>query len=274
MGKMSRKNFCLTIAFFILLPIFLITTPLTAAETSPQSAASLQNSDCIKCHQTEVEDINAQGARHQTAVTCLDCHIEHPPSGKNAIPLCATCHNPENKEHFRVNNCGACHHPHHPLQMDITGDDPGIKAVCLSCHGQQGEEMKGYPSKHAALACGECHPKHATFKPCLECHEPHSQEMVYQDCLRCHRPHMPTLVKYDRDIPSNYCGSCHEKELQLLVNNQSKHHALLCVYCHKAQHRQVPECTTCHGEPHGADMHKKFPDCLACHVDAHDITKD
>ncbi|MBN2706701.1 MAG: cytochrome C [Deltaproteobacteria bacterium] len=269
-----EKNKKITCKVLILFSVFFLGLPAAAAESGSAGPAVIQNSDCVKCHQAEIKDVQDNGARHLTAVTCLDCHVEHPPAGTKAIPLCATCHDPGDKDHFKVADCAGCHHPHHPLQMDITAGGPEIRAVCLSCHKQQGEEMQGYPSKHAALACGECHPKHATFKPCLECHQPHSREMAYQDCLRCHQPHMPTLVKYDRDIPSAYCGSCHGQEFKMLDANQSKHHALLCVYCHKSQHKQVPECTTCHGEPHGVDMHKKFPDCLACHTDAHALTKD
>ena len=267
---MSRKNYPLLVVVLAFFSVFTVISTVDAAETDNK----LLNSDCIKCHQQEVRDVGAKGAKHLTAVTCLDCHLEHPLTGSNTIPLCSMCHDPADKPHYKVEKCINCHHPHHPLEINITEGGTATNPVCLSCHNQQGEEMQGYPSKHSELACSECHPVHATFQECLECHQPHSKEMAYQDCLRCHQPHKPTLVKYNDDIPSNYCGSCHAKELDMLVANQSKHHDLLCVYCHKSQHKMVPECATCHGEPHGKDMHKKFPDCLACHVDAHALTKD
>ena len=268
---MSRKIYLLLIVVLALFSAF--GGVWTAAAAATETDNKILNSDCIKCHQQEVRDVEANGAQHLTAVTCLDCHLEHPPGGSNAIPLCSQCHDPETKTHYKVENCVSCHYPHYPLQIDIADGGTAINPVCLSCHNQQGEEMKSYPSLHSELACAECHPKHATYQECLACHEPHSTTMAYQDCLRCHKPHMPTLVKYDDDIPSDYCGSCHEKELGMLATNQTKHHDLLCVYCHKSQHKLVPECVTCHGEPHGSSMHKKFPDCLACHVDAHALAK-
>ncbi len=263
---MSRKIFPLLI---VVMALFWVTGTIWAAETAAPGNNQLQNSDCIKCHQEEVKDIDTRGAKHKQAVTCLDCHKEHPPAGENAIPQCSECHDPADQQHFKVGSCTGCHNPHHPLEIDISSDDQKIKSVCLSCHQRQGEEMKSYPSKHAELNCAECHPKHATFRKCLECHEPHADYMAYADCLRCHKPHMPAVVRYDEKVPSKYCGSCHDKEFGMLAANQSKHHLLLCVYCHKSQHKLVPECITCHGEPHGADIHKKFPDCLTCHIDAH-----
>jgi len=157
--------------------------------------------------------------------------------------------------------------------MDITKTGMEVKPICLSCHQNEGQEMSSYPSKHAELSCAECHPKHATFQECLACHEPHTSEMTYQDCLRCHKPHMPTVVKYDQNIPSSFCSGCHGNEFDLLAKNRTKHHELSCVYCHKEQHKMVPKCMICHGEPHGPGMHKKFPNCLSCHVDAHDLSK-
>ena len=235
----------------------------------------LDNRDCLKCHAQEVQDVKNNGARHLTEVTCLDCHQEHPPSGSNAIPLCSQCHDPQVKTHYTVDNCSNCHNPHYPLLMDISSVDADLKSVCLTCHQQQGEELAKYPSKHAEMSCAECHPKHATYQDCLACHEAHGNvEMAYKDCLGCHQPHMPTVVKYDSLIPSPYCGSCHQKEFGLLAENRTKHHELSCVFCHKSQHKVVPECEICHGQPHGEGMHKKFPNCLDCHIDAHALAKD
>ncbi|MBN2332175.1 MAG: cytochrome C [Deltaproteobacteria bacterium] len=251
---------------FAMLLVAILATPSLAA------SSDLLATDCIKCHTKAVEDIATSGGLHQTAVSCLDCHVEHPPKGENAIPQCAQCHAPGEKAHYQVANCITCHYPHRPLKMDLDDAGAEVKPVCLTCHDNEGQEMASYPSKHAELNCTECHPQHAMFQDCLQCHEPHSSEMAYQDCLRCHKPHMPTVVKYDQEIPSPFCGSCHENELATLASNQTKHHELLCVYCHKSQHKTVPECVTCHGEPHGAGMHKKFPDCLTCHIDAHALT--
>ncbi|MBN2808883.1 MAG: cytochrome C [Deltaproteobacteria bacterium] len=253
--------------------MFFSRSTLFAAESALNE--KLDNRDCVKCHISVVQDIKNSGARHLTDVTCLDCHQEHPPAGTNAIPLCSQCHDPQVKKHFTVDNCIACHYPHYPLRMDISSVKADLKTVCLSCHQQQGDELTKYPSKHSDMSCAQCHPKHATFKDCLACHQGHGDvKMTYQDCLRCHQPHMPAVVRYDTSIPSSYCGSCHNKESGMLAENHTKHHDLSCVYCHKNQHKVVPECEICHGQPHGEGMHKKFPNCIDCHVDAHALFKD
>ena len=47
---------------------------------------SLDVADCVKCHQDEPATIDSNGGMHKTAVTCLDCHQEHPPWGEDVIP--------------------------------------------------------------------------------------------------------------------------------------------------------------------------------------------
>jgi len=235
-------------------------------------AVPLQNSDCVKCHLAAVQDVDAQGARHKSDVGCLDCHLEHPPEGTKVIPQCSMCHDPADKDHFKVANCINCHYPHYPLKMEFAKLGV-VKPVCLTCHPTQGTELTTYPSKHTELDCQECHLVHAEWQECLACHQGHTADMTYQDCLRCHQPHMPTVVKYDAQIPNGFCGGCHATETDVLAKNQTKHHDLACVYCHKDQHKMVPQCETCHGIPHGNDMHQKYPNCLDCHMDPHALTK-
>jgi hypothetical protein len=239
------------------------------AEVTP---VPLANSDCLKCHLNEVKDVDALGAKHKTDVGCLDCHLEHPKLGKEVIPECSMCHDPGDKPHYATPDCKVCHHPHHPLMMDFTKID-NVKPACASCHTNESQQMVDYPSMHADLDCNQCHLEHKQFEKCMECHEGHSQEMAYEDCLRCHKPHMASVVKYENDIPSSFCSSCHEKESSVLGKNTTKHHDLLCVYCHKSQHKMVPTCAICHSQPHSVDMHTKFPDCHTCHKDPHDLVK-
>ncbi len=268
---MCGRMRCLWLVFVYV--VFFSVGTLCADEKNVVS--TLANSDCIKCHTQEVMDVKAEGARHLSEVTCLDCHTEHPPAGSNAIPQCSQCHDPQEKKHFTVDGCEKCHYPHYPLRMDFATVGEELKPVCLSCHELQGVELAKYPSKHSQMSCAECHPKHGTFQECQACHEGHGGvEMTYQDCLRCHKPHMPTLVRYDDSTPSPFCAACHGKEFGMLDKNQTKHHELSCVYCHKNQHKVKPECEICHGRPHGEGMHKKFASCLECHVDAHALAKD
>lgn len=69
------------------------------------------------------------------------------------------------------------------------------------------------------------------------------------------------------------CAQCHEPVFNNIRDNGGKHQ-LNCRECHetfhafrpgKKWHEVVPQCTTCHGEAHGAE----FLACLSCHADAH-----
>ncbi len=233
----------------------------------------LQNSDCVKCHDSEPADIARAGGKHQSKLTCRECHLEHPPQGTNVIPKCSRCHNKNSQEHFKLPNCLGCHrNPHTPL--DVTVDDtPQVSAGCKTCHPEKGEEFKKFPSKHATKNCTFCHPKkHKQIKKCLECHQPHADFMVFKDCLRCHKPHSPLNIHYADDIPNQYCGSCHKDEFALLSKSKAKHGAFKCAFCHKDKHPTVPKCTDCHQQPHDISMLKAVnSDCLKCHKDPHDL---
>lgn len=247
--------------------LLLLFTGVAGATPTP-----LANEDCLKCHDEIVETVTARGSKHNSAVTCLDCHIEHPPKGTEVIPACSMCHDPGEKTHYTIDNCITCHYPHYPLEINFD-KVVTVKPVCITCHSTEGKQLADYPSKHSELDCKECHLEHGKFLVCMECHTPHTPEMEYKDCIECHKPHMPTVVKYPETIPSAFCSGCHEKETNLLSNCKTLHRDLGCAYCHKSQHKVIPQCATCHGEPHTAILHEKFPDCLKCHIDAHGLEK-
>ncbi len=244
------------------------TTAATAA--NPAATDELQNSDCQKCHDAQPAEINADGGKHKTAVTCMDCHIEHLPLGQQTIPQCSMCH--EGEGHFQLNNCLGCHrNPHTPLRVTVD-DTPEVMKGCLTCHSDKGEEFAKYPSKHAEKNCTFCHPRqHKVIKKCLSCHEPHIDSMVFEDCLRCHRPHSPLEITYAEDTPSKLCGACHTDIFDMLTKNSSKHHDLTCAYCHKNRHPTVPVCKDCHEAPHSPNLLNSFPDCLKCHNNPHNL---
>lgn len=246
------------------------------AGASPVRAESvmlyLVPEDCRKCHEQEIKDIDLYGGKHKTAVTCVDCHVEHPPRGTQAIPECSMCHKPADNVHFTVTGCRECHPAHRPMQIDYSHAGR-VYPACASCHPHQSQQLEEYPSRHSLLDCKECHPRHGEFLKCLECHEPHVSSMVYEDCLGCHQPHMPQKVAYDTYVPSLFCSGCHPVETADLNKNTSKHHELRCVYCHKDQHKRIPQCVTCHRFPHVREIHEKFSDCNNCHVGPHTLQK-
>lgn len=222
------------------------------------------------CHTEVIQLVNEVGAKHRDAVTCVECHREHPPRGANAIPACALCHDPAEKDHFSVSGCLDCHPPHNPLQIDFRNASR-VTPACKGCHPQQIEELSLYPSNHSVLDCKDCHQQHGQFLSCLECHEPHFEGQTYSGCRQCHQPHSPLKVVYLNTLGSENCIPCHPRPAEGLQQTTTKHRLLLCVYCHKSQHRRIPKCETCHFEPHDMGMHEKFPDCNACHGGPHNL---
>lgn len=238
-----------------------------AAESGQPETLVLTNAQCVLCHPQQPETIATKGGLHKTEVGCLDCHVEHPPEGAGAIPDCSMCHSGE--PHYELKNCGSCHSDTHaPLELKLQGE---ISEPCLTCHQQQGDEVKKYKSAHTDVACNECHTVHRQIPDCMECHEKHTPDMEFEACISCHPVHMPTQVAYAQDVSSGYCGGCHEQAYHELEKNTTKHHDLACAYCHRDKHKVVPPCYACHGSPHPKAILDKYPNCGQCHGIAHDL---
>jgi len=238
--------------------------------------AKLLNTDCIKCHTSEPADIERNGCKHKTKVTCLGCHVQHLPKGHNTIPKCSRCHNPSKQAHFALGKCAVClschRNPHTPLDITVP-DTPAASIGCKTCHPEVGAEFKKYPSKHTKKNCTFCHPKkHKRIKTCLQCHKPHASFMVFKDCLSCHKPHSPLNIIYADNTPSKYCGACHKTVFTLLSKSKTKHAKLNCAFCHKRKHPTVPNCQDCHQKVHSANILSRFnDDCVKCHRDPHNL---
>lgn len=272
----EMKNVLGLLCFF-LLSLWLLCLNLPAEQAKPAEQPQepeLQDSDCVKCHIGIVKDLDANGASHKD-LGCSECHQEHPPTGKNAIPKCSSCHDPGENDHFAVKNCTTCHNPHHPLNVDFTNID-AAKPVCATCHADKISEMKTHPSAHSEQDCNSCHMKHGLGKGessnCLDCHDPHADNMKVADCTKCHKPHSPKEVTYG-DVPNQLCAACHDQEASDLAATKTKHHEQACSDCHPEKHKNIMQCTECHDTPHGEFIHKKFPKCLDCHRDPHNLAK-
>ncbi len=260
-------------SFFITssLLVSLVLLPFAAgAVASAAAAPELLPSDCQKCHSSQIAEIEAAGGQHRDAIGCTDCHQEHPPRGANAIPECSLCHESGGNPHFSSPDCLNCHRPHSPLNIDFARASQ-VRPACMTCHPNQGQELLNYPSNHSVLDSKECHQQHGQFLTCLECHEPHQDSQSYANCLECHRPHMPLKVAYDNNVPVSFCASCHPGPAVLLSENRTKHHQFNCVYCHKFQHKVIPKCRTCHGQPHFDELHETYPQCIHCHIGPHNL---
>jgi hypothetical protein len=239
-----------------------------AAEPA-QPTAKLTVADCVKCHTKPVQDIASNGGKHQTEVSCQDCHVGHPPAVKHPIPQCSQCHT--GKPHYKLQGCLGCHtNPHTPKVIKFGNN---VTDPCLTCHSQQIEQLRANKSKHSALACSFCHNVHGRKPACTECHKSHSSEITAKDCAACHKAHMPKVVTYQNNIPSKFCAACHKRAFTLLASSPAKHNKLACAYCHQSKHKTVPQCTQCHVKPHPAAILAKFTKCGECHNIAHDLNR-
>jgi predicted CXXCH cytochrome family protein len=252
---------------FRLLLGFLFAVALTVAGGSPLFAATLKVDDCIKCHTLEPQQIADDGAAHQLAINCLDCHNQHRPVSPSNIPSCADCH--AGAAHYELVSCNGCHNPHKPLKVTLTGE---LKAECLTCHTQQGTEMITNPSMHAEVSCNYCHADTHGYTPdCTSCHQPHSVTMTNSDCAVCHAAHEPTVLAYPATTSDMLCASCHTAALNELRSSPSKHRDISCATCHSDNHPATADCSDCHGQPHASGIHARFPKCMDCHNTAHDL---
>jgi len=243
------------------------TTPAAALEVQ------LQPTDCVKCHSQQPAEIAANGGKHKTEITCLDCHVEHLPWGTDTIPQCSRCHSDTSVAHFRLDNCLGCHtNPHMPIaSLQLPAD---AKDQCGTCHEQELKWVQDNPSKHAEKSCVFCHWAHGKIPNCSKCHEPHLEGQVMDDCLTCHQnPHKPLEIVPPDNTKVEFCGACHDEVAANLAKTPYKHSKLLCVYCHKGEHPTVPKCQDCHGTPHGPGIHKAMPNCLDCHMDPHNLVR-
>jgi hypothetical protein len=264
---MQMRSLCskgrYAVAALLLGMVMLVAGPVSAQE------AELMNSDCVKCHQAVPQQIEEKGMAHKTAVSCLDCHVGHPPEVADNIPACAMCH--AGTPHYdEIENCAQCHvNPHTPLELTLDGE---LKAECLTCHDPIGQQLTANPSAHTEVSCNFCHADtHGYIPECMVCHETHSEEIAAQDCAACHQAHMPLEVAYDDQLPSVFCAACHDTAYKELNATPTKHQTLACVYCHQDEHKMVPLCSDCHGVPHAPGIHEKFPTCGECHNTAHDL---
>jgi len=246
-------------------------TPEGAAQGATEEQAGqnwpLTLTDCGKCHAAIVSTLLADGMAHRDKLTCVVCHIGHPPRDKGVIPACSRCH--QGEPHFGLNNCLECHtNPHTPLKITLSKT---VTNACTTCHNGQLEQLQEHPSIHTTLDCTACHTKHGYRPPCFNCHKPHIEGMTKETCLECHKPHMPLEVNFSAETPAEYCGACHHDVYTLLANSRAKHRNVPCAKCHATRHKTIPPCQQCHSQPHSQSIISQFDSCGKCHGIAHDL---
>ena len=136
---------------------------------------------CAICHEEAEKEIRTFVTQH-SEFYCFSCHHTR----HRNIPECMACHQPHSEE-MTQSDCLACHPPHKALEVVYPEDIP--KDACAGCHRRADEMLAQSGSKHAALTCARCHPKHRGITRCVACHpEPHSAGMLqeFSVCGRCH----------------------------------------------------------------------------------------
>ncbi len=246
-----------------------------------QTVQPLTMQQCAQCHIGVFNTLKASGQRHQKECTfCHEVYHTYAP-GKveyaDALPKCVDCHGYPHGDKEETKTCHNCHsNAHAPLDL------PGVKPnLCGDCHSAPPKALKDFPSKHTAMACGDCHTKHGFIPSCLSCHSKEGGKPYHlvgvepKVCMTCHAgPHKPMVITYAENTPKEYCGTCHKNEghaqiYQTLAKSKSKHNTeITCASCHDV-HGKIPSCAKCHDqEGHRAKL--KDEDCLRCHTNPHD----
>ncbi len=265
-----KRNTCRKMLLW-LLSIVILSLSLAALANAdePKKPNGLSSNDCSKCHASQPADIDANGGKHKSKISCQDCHAGHRPTSKNNIPVCSQCH--QGKPHFDSlkGKCLTCHtNPHTPLKITFT--QPQTDA-CLTCHTAQIKQLRENKSKHSTQNCTNCHGVHRVKPACTQCHKPHSSDITAADCTKCHKAHMPKVVAYASDTDSKFCAACHRNQYNMLVASKVKHSTFNCAFCHQDKHKMIPKCQDCHGAKHPASIMAKFTRCGDCHKIAHDL---
>jgi predicted CXXCH cytochrome family protein len=205
---------------------------------------------CLGCHQTAA-GAWAGDRRHAPFAggDCLSCHAPHAAAREGLLiadagTLCRTCHETLEGEDsgapghapVRRGQCLTCHGPHggHPPGMLRRAD---VRAVCLSCHVEEGRTMVDRK---------------------LTVHAPFRKD----PCLTCHAPHAAPAAGLLKVPPRALCGGCHDPSAARLA---AAHQGLLTA---------GSDCSDCHA-PHASEVprllwpvqHKPFADdaCSRCH---------
>jgi hypothetical protein len=174
------------------------------------------------------------------------------------VLACAALETAQAATALTVEDCRKCH-THEYQQIASRGMAHKDKMTCLGCH-----ESHRPRSAENIPACSGCHGRvpHEDMIDCSSCHE------RKENCTACHQAHQP-LARTNGKTALIHCMACHHGAYDLLNVNTTKHHDLSCAFCHTV-HREIRDCSDCHGRPHPEGTHKMFR-CSDCHGIAHDL---
>lgn len=140
---------------------------------------------CRICHSKVAESMKQYPSKHAKE-NCSSCHSQK--HGRK--PECSECHeNHSPMAKLVTKDCLSCHPVHTPLQISYA-DQVSNNVICAGCHKEPYAQLNAHKTKHSALACAHCHPRHKQLMACQQCHG--------------QTPHNPAIhAKFPK------CGSCH-----------------------------------------------------------------
>ena len=138
---------------------------------------------CKLCHSQVAASMKEKPSKHSQE-GCPSCHSQK----HGRIPECAECHESHSPAiQMTTADCMACHPVHTPRQISYPPDQNN--KVCAGCHANPYQQLAAKKTKHSALTCAKCHPKHGQLMACQDCHGlPHGKTLheKYKSCSTCH----------------------------------------------------------------------------------------
>ena len=188
--------------------------------------------DCGKCHDPHGSDTKAQLLMPQPGL-CRKCHEKLHPKVFQAIQTAKTPHKPVQK-----GACTACHTPHSSnFRKQLKAE---LQNLCLGCHKDLGEYVKGCKYYHGPVEDGDCD----------ACHMPHGS--FYTKLLNKYFP--PEFYTPYKEEKYALCFECHNKDIARdkrttsLTNFRNGDENLHYLHVHRTKGRS---CKACH-DPHAS----------------------
>jgi hypothetical protein len=135
---------------------------------------------CYLCHPKADKEMKTHITKH-TELYCHSCHHTR----HRYVPKCVECHQPHIRGMTQA-DCSTCHPHHKAIQVVYPQDIP--PETCASCHRRTYDMLKNHKSKHSAVGCAKCHPKHRIIMKCQKCHQIQCKGMTKEIrvCDKCH----------------------------------------------------------------------------------------
>ena len=194
---------------------------------------------CGGCHETKAASLANRGEKDHGR--CTNCHEPHQPLPGPST--CVGCHSDKSGHIASANrghaSCSGCHSVH-----------TGGRAMCQSCHSNQGAQVASSPAAPHRKSCLGCHQNHGS---------PQASPAV---CGRCHGD-KAAAVKAAGPAPHKVCASCHVPHTFAAAGMKAT-----CSRCHSAVAGAVGshkgDCKSCH-QPHGPPGVPPSA-CAKCHT--------